>query len=517
MNKKYAIILGAGPAGLTAAYEMLMRTNYIPIIIEISHDVGGLSKTVNFNGNYLDIGGHRFFTKNERVLKWWFKFLPLQVRKNKGDFRTKIWYKGANSDIEVEDSGLDPESNDEIMLIRERVSRIYHDGQFFNYPIKINYKTLKQLGRKKSIRIILTYIYSKIFPRNEKTLEDFYINRFGKELYLTFFKSYTEKVCGKECSEISPEWGKLRIKNISLVKIIRNYLVRVANKDKVQTDDSSLIESFLYPKFGPGQLWNLVANSVLQMGGQIHFGYEVVKLECNDDKVMGVAAKKYSTGEEVSFSGDVVISSIPIKHLFKCLNCQVPGRIMEIALGLEYRDFISIGVLLPKRNSDGYLTKLGALEDNWIYIQDSRVQLGRVQVVNNWSPYMVADPENSIWLCLEYFSSSAENLWLMSDEKIIEMAATELKTIGLIENDEILESKLIRVKKAYPSYTGTYNNLSELINFTDRLKNLYLIGRNGMHFYNSQDHSILTAMTVVDDLVSGKQDKSHLWEIRLDD
>jgi protoporphyrinogen oxidase len=517
LNKKYVIILGAGPAGLTAAYELLSRTDYIPIIIEMSQDVGGLSKTVNFNGNYLDIGGHRFFTKNERVLKWWFKFLPPQGRKSTGDSRPKFKYRGIESEFEVEDSGLDPEFHDEIMLVRERVSRIYHDGQFFNYPVKINYKTLKQLGIIKSFRILLTYLYSKIFPRKENSLEDFYINRFGKELYLTFFKSYTEKVCGKECSEISPDWGRLRIKNISLIKIIRNYLVRITNKDKVQTEDSSLIESFLYPKFGPGQLWQLVADSVLKKGGKIHFGHEVVKLDCDDDEIRRVTVKNSFTGEEISVSGDVIISTIPIKELFECLNCLIPQRVREIAHGLEYRDFLSVGILLPKRKSDGTLTMLSTLKDNWIYIQDSRVQLGRVQIVNNWSPYMVSNPENSVWLCLEYFSSSSENMWLMSDEQIIDIASKELRTIGLIDCEEILGSKLIRVNKAYPSYTGTYKNLSELVEFTNKLKNLYLIGRNGMHFYNSQDHSILTAMTVADDLVFGKKNKSHLWEIRLDD
>ncbi len=517
MNKKYVVILGAGPAGLTAAYELLIRTDFVPVIIEISHDVGGLSKTVNFDGNYLDIGGHRFFTKNERVLKWWFKFLPKQSRKSTGLSHSKFMYKGNESDLELEESGLDPDFHNEIMLVRERVSRIYHDGNFFNYPIRVDYQTLKKLGTKKAFKILLTYIYSKTFPRKELSLEDFYINRFGKELYLTFFKSYTEKVCGKSCSEISPEWGRLRIKNISLLKVIRNYLARITSINKSHTVDSSLIEAFLYPKFGPGQLWQLVADEVSRMGGEIHFGYEVVKLDCSDNNISSITARNSSTGEEISFSGEVFISTIPIKQLFRCLNCQVPQRVMEIALGLEYRDFISIGILLPKRNTDGSLTKLGGLKDNWIYIQDARVQLGRIQVVNNWSPYMVADPENSIWLCLEYFSSSSEKLWLMSDEKIIEMATTELKTIGLIDNEEILGSKLIRVKKAYPSYTGTYNNLPELVDFTDRIDNLYLIGRNGMHFYNSQDHSILTAMTVVDYLVSGKKDKSHLWEIRLDD
>lgn len=501
---------------MTVAYELLLRTDFIPIIIEMSKDVGGLSRTVNFNGNYLDIGGHRFFTKNERVLKWWLKFLPLQSRKSFRDSSTKLKYKGEQYDIKLENTHLDPEFYDEIMLIRDRVSRIYHDGQFFNYPIKADYNTLKKLGYKKSIKILLTYLYSKIFPREENSLEDFYINRFGKELYLTFFKSYTEKVCGKVCTEISPEWGRLRIQNISLFKVIRNYLARIMSRQKYHTEDSSLIETFLYPKFGPGQLWQLVANSVSQMGGKIHFGYEVFSIECDGYFIKRVIAKNRSTGENISVSGNVFISTIPVKQLFECLNCQIPQKIMEVALGLEYRDFLSIGILLPKRKTDGSLTILGALEDNWIYIQDVRVQLGRVQVVNNWSPYMVADPENSVWLCLEYFSSSTENLWSMSDEKIIEVALTELRTIGLIDREEILESKLIRVEKAYPSYTGTYEHLSEIVEFTDQIENLYLIGRNGMHFYNSQDHSILTAMTVVDDLISGTKDRSHLWEIRLD-
>ncbi len=508
---KTAIIIGAGPAGLTAAYELLQRAGHIkPVIYEMSGSLGGLARTVNYKGNRIDIGGHRFFSRSERVLQWWQKILPLEKTTSEAQ-GLLIQYHHKTSRVYPLSEGLDPQKTDKVMLIRERFSRIFFQGKFFDYPVTLSRDTLFKLGWARIIKIGISYIYARFLPRKEKSLEDFFINRFGNELYNTFFKDYTEKVWGVPCTQISPQWGGQRIKALSVSKVFAHMVKRLLfPKGSARKTETSLIQKFLYPKLGPGQMWQEVALLARAGGADIHLNHQVIGLTMRAGNVVEVKVKDLTTGESKTQSGDYFLSTMPVKDLITSITPSVQGDIYNVAQNLQYRDFITVGLLLRRLNNHD-ITR-----DNWIYIQEKKVKVGRLQIYNNWSPYLVEDP-GTIWLGLEYFCNEGDELWEKSDEHLIAFAADELTSIGIIKKEDVIDGTVIRMPKAYPSYTGSYSKFSLIRDFTDRIENLFLIGRNGMHQYNNQDHSMLAAMTAVDNIISNVKSKDNIWGINTED
>jgi protoporphyrinogen oxidase len=562
--QKIAVIIGAGPAGLTAGLELLRRSDVKPIILEASDEIGGISRTIKYKGNRMDIGGHRFFSKSDRVMQWWVDLMPPEGVKaddsGSGDPAValpEISYQGKKRvvvpahlkeepvlrgagpilhHVEAEDAEdetsdeeeavaaavvtHEPVDSDLVMLIRPRKSRIYYLRKFFDYPITLTATTLKNLGLVRTFRVGTSYMKSQVSQiAPEKSLEDFLINRFGRQLYLTFFKSYTEKVWGTPCDEISAEWGAQRIKGLSLTTAVKHFLKK-AFRGKTKTGDlaqkgtdTSLIERFMYPKFGPGQLWEHVADLIREGGGEIHMGWKVDRVHCSMEggvkRVVSLDAVNAS-GERQTFVGDYFFSTMPMRELVEALDAPVPENVREVSSGLQYRDFITVGLLVDRlkvKEPDG-----GLLKDTWIYVQEPDVVLGRLQIFNNWSPYLVADP-TKVWIGLEYFCYDTDELWKMRDEDLKKFAIAEVAKIGILNAEDVSDGHVVRVAKTYPAYFGTYDRFEELREFTDGFENLFLVGRNGMHKYNNQDHSMLTAMTAVDGIVAGHVDKAALWGI----
>jgi len=544
---KRAVIIGAGPAGLTAGLELLRRSDVKPIILEASQEIGGISRTIKYKGNRMDIGGHRFFSKSDRVMQWWVDLMPPDVGDTASD--PEISYQGKKRVVAVparlqeepvlrgagpivSRPGMDedgrrigaemlvtvaPHDPDLVMLIRPRKSRIYYLRKFFDYPITLTATTLKNLGLARTFRVGTSYLKSQVDQITpEKSLEDFLINRFGRQLYLTFFKSYTEKVWGTPCNEISAEWGAQRIKGLSLTTAVKHFVKKVfRGKAKGAGDlaqkgtDTSLIERFMYPKFGPGQLWEHVADQIREKGGEVHMGWRVDRIHCEGSRVVSIDAVN-EKGERQTFAGDYFFSTMPMRELVEAIDAPVPQNVREVSAGLQYRDFITVGLLadrLKVREPDG-----GLLKDTWIYIQEPDVILGRLQIFNNWSPHLVADP-TKVWIGLEYFCYETDDLWKMPDEELKKFAISEVAKIGILNPEDVSDGHVVRVPKTYPAYFGTYDRFDELREFTDGFENLFLVGRNGMHKYNNQDHSMLTAMTAVDGIVAGHVDKAALWGI----
>lgn len=505
--KKTAIIIGAGPAGLTAAYELLTRTDIVPVILEKSGDIGGISKTVNYKGNRIDIGGHRFFSKSDRVMEWWLQFMPIQ---QEGNGQVQVSYQNKTRLVQLNNNGAD-KKGDKVMLVRQRLSRIYFLRKFFAYPIKLSVDTLRKLGLVTTLQIMYSYLYSRLRPRKqEQSLEDFFINRFGKKLYLLFFKDYTEKVWGVPCKDISAEWGAQRIKGVSISAAIAHavkstFRTRKGKGDIHQKDvETSLIEQFLYPKLGPGQLWEEVARQIQEMGGSILMHENVTGIEGHKGRIESVTTRNAYSNTTAIWEGDYFFSTMPVQELIAGLDDVVPSAIQQIAAGLQYRDFITVGVLLKKLS--------GKLEDTWIYIQEKDVKVGRVQLFNNWSPYMVSDPD-TVWIGMEYFCNVTDDFWKLKDEAIKELGIKELQQMGLADAADVLDATVLRMEKTYPAYFGTYERFDELRRFIDQYTNLFLVGRNGMHKYNNADHSMLTAIVAVDNIAAGITSKDNLWSI----
>jgi protoporphyrinogen oxidase len=523
MARRTAIIIGGGPAGLTAAYELLEHTDIHPIVLEATDDVGGIARTVNYKGNRIDIGGHRFFSKSDRVMAWWENVLPFQAPADGERGELKITYQNSSRALQAGQPTADPETTDRVMLVRPRVSRIFFRRQFFPYPITLSVGTLKKLGLAQTIRVGLSYLRVRVAPlREEKSLEDFFINRFGRELYLTFFKDYTEKVWGVPCSEIKPEWGAQRIKGVSISSAVWH-----AVRSLFKSDDSiaqkgaetSLIERFLYPKYGPGQMWQEVARMVQERGGEVRLRREVVRIHAEGKRVVGVDVRDLETGEVARLDGDAVFSTMPVRELVRAYSGEVPADVARVASGLAYRDFITVGLLLRKLKVRGEARPgmpAGLVPDNWIYVQERDVKVGRLQIFNNWSPYLVRDPD-TVWVGLEYFCNEGDELWRMPDDELTRFAAGELDKIDVIDAADVLDSVVIRVPKTYPAYTGTYEEFDRVRAWADEHPNLFLIGRNGMHRYNNQDHSMLTAMTAVENLRDGVASKDNIWAVNTED
>jgi protoporphyrinogen oxidase len=531
MSQRTAIIIGAGPAGLTAAYELLDKTDIKPVVYELSDYIGGISRTVNYKGNRIDIGGHRFFSKSDRVMKWWQNILPLQGAPAKDDIilernvplaKECLQRKLGSKEFTRVDPP-DPEKVDRIILIRRRLSRIFFLRRFFNYPISVNLNALVSLGIIRIIKIALSYARIRLFPiRDERSLEDFFINRFGRELYLIFFKDYTEKVWGVPCSRIKPEWGAQRIKGLSVSKAILHALNQVFSRDfsiAQKSIETSLIDQFMYPKFGPGQMWEEVARIIEDNGGELYKNHRVIGIKYKDDRIVEIEVKDERTGRTMTRRGEYFFSTMPVKELMQCFGKTAPGEVLRVAEGLKYRDFITIGLLVKKlkiKNETKINNINNIVPDNWIYIQERDVRLSRLQIFNNWSPYMIKD-ENKVWIGLEYMCNEGDDLWKSSDEDIIRLGIDELVEIDIIEKDDVLDGVVIRMLKTYPAYFGTYDKFHIIRNFTDGFENLFLVGRNGMHRYNNQDHSMLSAMVAVENIINNVKSKDNLWAVNTEE
>lgn len=501
------VIVGAGPAGLTLAYELLKAGKKNIVIYEADTQVGGISKTVEHNGNRIDIGGHRFFSKSEWVMSWWEDFLPVKVDK---DQTLSLKYQGKSVQRSVA-PGAQAESVDDVMLVRSRLSRIYYNKRFFDYPLKLTPENLSKLGLKKTVLFGLSYVWArvkKITP--EVTLEDFFINRFGRKLYLQFFKEYTEKVWGVPCSDISADWGAQRVKSLSILSAVVHACKSALGLDKSKKVQTSLIEQFIYPKFGPGQMWEVVARQIEAMGGQIVMETTVSDITLENDRVTAVTVTDKS-GQKTTVQCATLASTMPVKDLVAATGGYWPNDVQKIAQDLQYRDFITVGLLY---NTSDLVSQLN---DNWIYIQEPGVNVGRVQIFNNWSPYMVAKP-GTVWLGLEFFCKETDTLWQLDDQDMIKLAIAEMKKIRLVTADQALDSIVVHVPKAYPGYFGkSYEAFGTIRKALDSVDNLFLIGRNGMHRYNNQDHSMLTAKEAAEQIVSGQVDKNKIWQINVGD
>jgi protoporphyrinogen oxidase len=399
------------------------------------------------------------------------------------------------------------------MLVRKRKSRFYFLRRFFEYPIRFTADTLSKLGAIRVFRIGLSYMRAVLFPpRRIDSLEQFFISRFGEELYRTFFKSYTEKVWGVPCREISAEWGAQRIKGLSIVSSLTHFVRQLfrSKSDIAQKDiETSLIEQFLYPKFGPGQMWEEVAGDVERMGGQVLTEWEVQAVNAAGGRVESVIATN-AAGETREFAGDYFFSTMAVKDLMRALRPAPPAAVLAVSEGLMYRDFITVGLLanrLSVTENDGT-----PLKDNWIYIQEPDVKVGRLQIFNNWSPWLV-ESTGKVWIGLEYFCNETDPLWKLSDEKMTQLAIEEVARIGILKAEDVEDSHVVRVPKTYPAYFGSYSRFDVIRRYTDRFENLFLVGRNGMHKYNNQDHSMLTAMAAVENIVDGITAKDNIWAI----
>ncbi len=458
-SDKRAIIIGGGPAGLTAAVE-LCRLGVPVTVLEKSNYVGGIARTEQYKGYHFDIGGHRFFTKIGEVEKFWHDIL-----------------------------GTD-------FITRPRISRIFYQGKFFDYPLKA-FNALSNLGLLTSVAVVLSYLYSKLFPYpREDSLEEWVSNRFGKKLYRIFFKTYTEKVWGIPCSEIRAEWAAQRIKGLSLPVAVWNAIFGAGEgKEVVKT----LIEEFQYPRFGPGMMWQRATEFVNAHGGNVEMEADVVRLLHANGRITEIVVCQ--NGVERTLTGSDFISSMPISELIKKLDPPAPPEVLAAASGLTYRDFLSV-VLIVDRDH--------LFPDNWIYIHSPEVRVGRVQNFKNWSPEMVPDPAKSS-LGLEYFCTEGDDLWQMSEPELIELGKREMERIGLVRAADVSDGTVVRQLKAYPVYNGTYAGYLETIkNYLAGFENLQTVGRNGLHKYNNQDHSMLTAMLAVRNLIGEQHD---VWNV----
>jgi protoporphyrinogen oxidase len=455
MIREPVIIIGAGPAGLTAAYELGKR-NIRPVVFEKSGMVGGLARTEIYEDFCFDIGGHRFFTKLEDVQRLWEEVL-----------------------------------GEELVRVK-RLSRIYYRGQFFNYPLQL-LNTLSNLGFTESVLILLSYFRAKLFPYpEEKNFDQWVTNRFGRRLFLTFFKGYTEKVWGMPSHAIQADWVAQRIHGLSVKTVIASLLFG-DNRAK------SLISEFYYPKRGPGSMWDGFRKALEHQGGKVHFNTEAVRFHLEGDRIRGVT---FRNGKQmIETPGNYFISSIPLKELLLRLDPAPPAEVLRGARELVYRDFILVGLIVKRPH---------LFPDQWVYIHSPELKVGRIQNFKNWSPWMVRDPSKTS-LGMEYFCKEGDDLWRMSDDELTRLASDELVRLGWVKPGDVDRATIIRQTKAYPVYESGYrDHLRVIREFLSTLKNLQTIGRNGLHRYNNQDHSMLTALLAVQNIWGANHD---LWEL----
>jgi protoporphyrinogen oxidase len=508
---KTVVVIGAGPAGLTAAFEILKqdKENYRVILLEESNYFGGISRTVQYNGNRMDLGGHRFFSKDQRVMDWWHERMPLQGKPSRDDILTQ-------TEKPLDPDGPDPETTDKVMLFRNRISRIYYLRRFFDYPISLKMQTFINMGLKNTILSGFSYFVSILKKLPETSLENFYINRFGKKLYSMFFENYTEKLWGRHPSRISADWGAQRVKGLSIIRIIADMFGKLLPKfmKENRSVETSLIEKFWYPKLGPGQLWESVADEISEMGGEIHKNCKVINLDLSDGQIRSITCIENGVRQEIA--GDIFISSMPIKDLVRGFEGSVPSEMRRIADGLPYREFITVGLQLSSirlKNQTKIKTPFNRIPDCWIYIQEPDVKMGRLQIFNNWSPYLAKDFEKNISIGLEYFCSETDDLWNMPDDAFIRFAIQELVSMNIIDETAVTDTHIEHVVKAYPAYFDTYEEINSLITWLNTIGNLYCIGRNGQHRYNNSDHSMATAFEAVKNILNQIETRDNIWNI----
>lgn len=510
MDKKKVVILGAGPAGLTAAHELLTRASdkYEVIVLEKTNDIGGISKTINYKGNLMDIGGHRFFSKDPLVNEWWKQRLTIQSKPALDD-------KILNRNKQLPEHGADPSESDDVFLIRDRISRIYYNKSFLNYPISLDLKLITNIGIFKTIQAGFSYLLTLLNKLPELSLENFYINRFGKVIYSMFFEKYTLKLWGIHPKDISADWGCQRVKGISILEVLKNAFAKQFHLGK-KSKETSFIEKFLYPKFGPGQLWEKTAKEISNMGGKIKKNAEAKNIIFKNNVIKEVVYQ--DNGTVVSQQADYVLSSAPIKDLFNMFHgITIPEDIYQASQKLVYRDFITIGFLLKKlnlKNTTKYRTINDITPDCWIYVQEPDIKMGRIQIFNNWSPYSVKNINETIWIGTEYFCTEGDEFWNMSEQDLFQFAKNELFSMNLISSEQdILDWHCEKIQKAYPAYFGSYERMPDIIEFLNNYDNLFCIGRNGQHRYNNMDHSMMTAFNTVENILSGETCKDNIWNV----
>ncbi|MFA5886178.1 MAG: NAD(P)/FAD-dependent oxidoreductase [Patescibacteria group bacterium] len=508
-KSKQAIIIGAGPAGLTAAYELLTKTDIKPIILEKSSQVGGLAKTINSQGWRFDLGPHRFFSKSPLINKLWEDILPRQGFPTAEDKILERIIK-----VSEKPGAPDPEKVDRVMLFKNRLTRIIHNQKFFDYPLRLSLPNLKNLGFKKIFKIIISYLFARLFPcRPEISLEDFFINRFGRELYTTFFQSYTEKVWGTKCQDMPKSWGEQRIKGLSVSKVIKE-AIKKNLLPGYHSHETSLIDSFLYPKFGAGQMYETLAEIIRQKGGEIKLNSRVTKLTTTEEKIISLESQQTSTGATETYQGDYFFSSSSLQDLIGSWPT-APVEIKKAAAQLQYRDLILVTLVykqLQKKNQTNLKTKNQLIPDNWLYVQEKNVKIGRLSILNNFSPWLLKESDK-VLISAEYFCTQGDELWQMTEENLIALAKQELKIIGLATPDDFITGSLYRQRQAYPVYSAADSDLPKIQKYLNSFANLFLIGRNGLHRYNNMDHSMLTAMTAVNNIITGQKDKTNIWQI----
>jgi len=471
MRGKTVAIIGAGPAGLTAAYLLSKEGVAVTVIEADPQLVGGIARTANYKGYHFDIGGHRFFSKSKEVEDLWTELLP----------------------------------ND--LLERPRSSRIFYRGKFFSYPLRAADALLK-LGLVESALCVLSYLRARLFPvRNPKSFEDWVSNQFGRRLFGMFFRTYTEKVWGMSCKEISADWAAQRIKGLSLGAAIRNALLPAREPKQKSAVIKTLIDSFRYPRKGPGMMWEACARRVREMGGAVRMGEKVVGCSFDAGKREWTLTHVDGAGLRHETRAAHVISSAPLRELALGITPRIEEETRAAAGRLRYRDFLTVVLILKDRK---------VFDDNWIYIHDPKVKVGRVQNFKSWSPEMVPDPSMACY-GLEYFCFEGDGLWTLSDAELIDLGKREIGQIGLASGIDVVDGCVVRQPKAYPVYDDGYAGNVERIRreLEARFPTLHLVGRNGMHKYNNQDHAMMTAMLCVKNIL-GDGPLYDLWRVNED-
>jgi len=463
------VIIGAGPAGLTAGYLLSKHGKSVVVLEQDATSVGGISRTVEHDGFLFDIGGHRFFSKSSAVVELWNEILP-------DDF-----------------------------LQRPRLSRIYYGGKFYSYPLRA-FEALRNLGFLTSAACILSYAWAKLRPiERPRTFHEWVRNQFGERLYAIFFRTYTEKVWGMSCDDISADWAAQRIKGLSLGAAVRNGVLRSLNRQRSHGRIKTLIESFRYPRRGPGMLWQEAARKMVEMGGELRMDQRVVRLACDDASAVWTVTTEQADGSTRQYQARHVISSAPIRDLAGMVTPAPACR--SAAEKLRYRDFLIVALVVKTRE---------LFPDNWIYIHDPSVKVGRVQNFRSWSPEMVPAADLAC-LGLEYFCFEGDGLWAASDGDLVALATREIAQIGIVSGADVLEGLVVRQAKAYPVYDDEYRDNVEFVRreVEARFPSLHLVGRNGMHKYNNQDHAMMTAMLTVENILSGAR-RFDVWNVNED-